>query len=220
MADVETLIRSVVGRGVELVADFNRKRLPEPETPHPFLTGIHQPMTGEMTLVDLPVTGAIPPELDGRYLRIGPNPIAANPAAHHWFRQWGGRRLQLSGVGRCHGGRRSRGRGSIPPAAGGVCPRHRARSRRDEGLPGARHVRALGRSRDGHHGAHGSEPHAGCDTPRSQKRNRFAFAADHALPSRGAIDTRTAPRGDRQSLGCGRGFVGQGDRRAAMDGTS
>ena len=85
MADVETLIRSVVGRGVELVADFNRKRLPEPETPHPFLTGIHQPMAGEMTLVDLPVTGAIPPELDGRYLRIGPNPIAANPAAHHWF---------------------------------------------------------------------------------------------------------------------------------------
>jgi 8'-apo-carotenoid 13,14-cleaving dioxygenase len=85
MADVETLIRSVVERGVELVADFNRKRLPEPETPHPFLTGIHQPMTGEMTLVDLPVTGAIPAELDGRYLRIGPNPIDANPAAHHWF---------------------------------------------------------------------------------------------------------------------------------------
>ena len=85
MADVETLIRSVVERGVELVADYNRKRLPEAATPHPFLTGIHQPMTGEMTLVDLPVTGAIPPELDGRYLRIGPNPIAANPAAHHWF---------------------------------------------------------------------------------------------------------------------------------------
>ena len=85
MADVETLIRSVVERGVEFVADFNRKRLPEPETPHPFLTGIHQPMTGEMTLVDLPVTGTIPAELDGRYLRIGPNPINANPAAHHWF---------------------------------------------------------------------------------------------------------------------------------------
>ena len=85
MADVETLIRSVVERGVELVADYNRKRLPEPATPHPFLTGIHQPMTGEMTLVDLPVTGTIPPELDGRYLRIGPNPIAPNPAAHHWF---------------------------------------------------------------------------------------------------------------------------------------
>ena len=49
--------------------------------PHPFLTGIHQPMTDEMTLVDLPVTGTIPAELDGRYLRIGPNPVAADPAA-------------------------------------------------------------------------------------------------------------------------------------------
>ncbi len=82
---VETAIRSAVGKGIELLADYNRKRLPMPAAPHPFLSGIHEPMTGEMTLVDLPVTGTIPPQLNGRYLRIGPNPIEANPAAYHWF---------------------------------------------------------------------------------------------------------------------------------------
>ena len=82
---VETLIRSTVTKGIGALADFNRKRLPVPAAPHPFLTGIHEPMTEEKTLTDLPVTGIIPPVFDGRYLRIGPNPIAANPAAYHWF---------------------------------------------------------------------------------------------------------------------------------------
>ena len=82
---VETIIRKTVGLGVTALADFNRKRLPEPTTPHPFLTGIHQPMTGEKTIETLAVTGTIPTELDGRYLRIGPNPIAADPASYHWF---------------------------------------------------------------------------------------------------------------------------------------
>ncbi len=81
----ETLIRSAIATGVGIVADFNRKRLPEPTTPHPFLTGIHRPMTDELTLTDLAVTGTIPPVFDGRYLRIGPNPIAADPASYHWF---------------------------------------------------------------------------------------------------------------------------------------
>lgn len=80
---VETAIRSVVAKGIEVVADFNRKHLPK--TDHPFLTGIHQPLGGEMTLVDLPVTGTIPAALDGRYLRIGPNPVAPDPAGYHWF---------------------------------------------------------------------------------------------------------------------------------------
>ncbi|WEK42254.1 MAG: carotenoid oxygenase family protein [Candidatus Sphingomonas colombiensis] len=80
---VETAIRSVVTKGVGIVADFNRKHLPQ--TDHPFLTGIHQPLTGEMTLVDLPVTGTIPAALDGRYLRIGPNPVVPDPAGYHWF---------------------------------------------------------------------------------------------------------------------------------------
>ncbi len=82
---VETAIRSVVTKGVVALAGFNRKRMPAPDTPHPYLTGIHAPMTEELTIEDLPVTGTIPAALDGRYLRIGPNPIAADPASHHWF---------------------------------------------------------------------------------------------------------------------------------------
>ena len=54
--------------------------------PNPFLTGIHQPMTEELVIEDLAVTGTIPAALDGRYLRIGPNPVGpVDPATHHWF---------------------------------------------------------------------------------------------------------------------------------------
>ena len=81
---VETLIRSSVAKGMEAIADFNRKRLDDAE-PHPFLTGAHRPMDRELTLTDLPVTGSIPPALDGRYLRIGPNPAKPDPAGYHWF---------------------------------------------------------------------------------------------------------------------------------------
>ena len=80
---VETLVRSSITKGIETVAAFNRKRMPA--VPHPFLSGIHTPMADELTLTDLPVTGVIPAALDGRYLRIGPNPVAPNPAGYHWF---------------------------------------------------------------------------------------------------------------------------------------
>lgn len=59
----------------------------------PYLTGVHAPMTEEVTLENLPVTGTIPAALDGRYLRMGPNPMAANPDRYHWF----------SGDGMIHG---------------------------------------------------------------------------------------------------------------------
>src|SRR5690606_34473071 len=66
-----------------------------------YLTGIHQPMTTEETIADLAVTGAIPPALDGRYLRIGPNPVTPpNPADYHWF----------TGDGMAHGIRIAGGR--------------------------------------------------------------------------------------------------------------
>jgi carotenoid cleavage dioxygenase-like enzyme len=40
----------------------------------------------ELTLTDLRVTGSLPEHLDGRYLRIGPNPVTApDPAKHKWF---------------------------------------------------------------------------------------------------------------------------------------
>lgn len=82
---VETTIRSVVSKGVTALATFNRGRMRAPDGPHPFLTGLHTPMTEEMTIEDLAVTGSIPPALDGRYLRIGPNPIAADPRTYQWF---------------------------------------------------------------------------------------------------------------------------------------
>jgi len=96
---VETLIRSTVAKGVEALAAFNRKRLPHDDA-HPFLTGIHAPMERELTLTEMEVSGAIPAALDGRYLRIGPNPAAPDPAGYHWF----------VGDGMVHGLRLSGGR--------------------------------------------------------------------------------------------------------------
>jgi carotenoid cleavage dioxygenase len=82
---VASAIRSVVDKGVTTLAAFNRRRIRGPLGPHPFLTGLHAPMSEELTLEELTVTGTIPPSLDGRYLRIGPNPIAADPRTYEWF---------------------------------------------------------------------------------------------------------------------------------------
>jgi 8'-apo-carotenoid 13,14-cleaving dioxygenase len=82
---VETLIRKTVTIGVTKVAEFNRGRL-KADKPNPYLSGIHAPMSGELTLDTLHVSGSIPAELDGRYIRIGPNPVGeANHASYHWF---------------------------------------------------------------------------------------------------------------------------------------
>lgn len=52
----------------------------------PYLTGNFAPVTEELTTFDLPVTGQIPEELEGRLLRNGPNPIdPPDMAHHHWF---------------------------------------------------------------------------------------------------------------------------------------
>lgn len=83
---VEEMIRGTVTKGLLKVAEFNRNRLHALEQPHPYLSGIHAPMTQEVTVTELVVTGTIPAALDGRYLRIGPNPVTPpNPAAYHWF---------------------------------------------------------------------------------------------------------------------------------------
>lgn len=62
----------------------------EPAAPatNRYLEGGYAPVTEEVTAFELPVEGAIPEELAGRYLRNGPNPIdpgALDPATHHWF---------------------------------------------------------------------------------------------------------------------------------------
>ena len=55
-------------------------------TTNPYLSGTMAPVLDEVTAVDLPVTGSLPEELEGRWLRNGPNPIGEVDAAlHHWF---------------------------------------------------------------------------------------------------------------------------------------
>jgi carotenoid cleavage dioxygenase len=82
---VETVIRGTVTACVNKIALFNRA-LARTTSPHPYLNGIHAPMHEELTLTKLAIKGTIPPELDGRYLRIGPNPAGKpNPARYHWF---------------------------------------------------------------------------------------------------------------------------------------
>lgn len=55
-------------------------------TDSPYLSGNFAPVSEERTDRGLPVTGTIPEELEGRLLRIGPNPVEPpDPATHHWF---------------------------------------------------------------------------------------------------------------------------------------
>ena len=69
------------------------------ESELPFhLRGNYAPVQEEVTAFDLPVTGAIPPELSGLYLRNGPNPQSGTSS--HWF----------TGDGMVHGVRLERGK--------------------------------------------------------------------------------------------------------------
>ncbi|MFD5700238.1 carotenoid oxygenase family protein [Streptomyces lasiicapitis] len=52
----------------------------------PFLEGAFAPVTEELTAFDLKVTGRVPRDLDGRYLRTGPNALGLEDVrAHHWM---------------------------------------------------------------------------------------------------------------------------------------
>lgn len=84
----------------ELTSVEPRAETAGPAKQNPFLVGAHAPMAEELTIEDLPVIGAIPAALDGRYLRIGPNPMAADPEHYHWF----------TGDGMIHGLRIENGR--------------------------------------------------------------------------------------------------------------
>jgi carotenoid cleavage dioxygenase-like enzyme len=70
-------------------------------TTNPYLEGNFAPVLSEVTATDLPVTGSVPAELNGRYLRNGPNPaLAPEPSTYHWF----------TGDGMVHGIRLADGR--------------------------------------------------------------------------------------------------------------
>jgi carotenoid cleavage oxygenase len=53
---------------------------------NPYLQGNFAPVHEELTATKLAVSGSIPEQLCGRYLRNGPNPVTApDPASYHWF---------------------------------------------------------------------------------------------------------------------------------------
>ena len=54
---------------------------------NPYLLDNAAPVKEEITAFDLPVQGQVPLELEGRWLRNGPNPMAEIdvPEKHHWF---------------------------------------------------------------------------------------------------------------------------------------
>ncbi|MET9292188.1 carotenoid oxygenase family protein [Streptomyces sp. NPDC003077] len=63
--------------------DHAASHAPGEGAPAPHLAGNFAPVMDELTTHELPVTGAVPPELNGWYLRNGPNPRDA--ASKHWF---------------------------------------------------------------------------------------------------------------------------------------
>ena len=85
MAELSKTVRSTIAKGLGVVASLNRSLLRRRATAHPYLSGIQRPMEEELTLTGLPVTGSIPPALQGRYLRMGPNPIHPDAAGYNWF---------------------------------------------------------------------------------------------------------------------------------------
>ena len=58
-------------------------------TGRPYVTGNFAPLMNEVTAFDLKVIGRVPEALNGRFLRIGPNPVdEPHPLwlmGHHWF---------------------------------------------------------------------------------------------------------------------------------------
>src|SRR5918995_2474770 len=51
-----------------------------------YVSGNFAPVREEIVAYDLAVTGSLPAELSGRYLRNGPNPIGpVDLRTHHWF---------------------------------------------------------------------------------------------------------------------------------------
>jgi 8'-apo-carotenoid 13,14-cleaving dioxygenase len=66
-----------------------------------YLSGNYAPVAEERTVTNLEVVGRLPADLNGRYLRNGPNPLGeVDRATHHWF----------LGEGMVHGIRLSEGR--------------------------------------------------------------------------------------------------------------
>ena len=55
------------------------------DEPNPYLLGVYAPVSEEIDAEDLQVIGKIPDDLNGVYLRNGPNPRFAPEGRYHWF---------------------------------------------------------------------------------------------------------------------------------------
>jgi carotenoid cleavage dioxygenase len=51
----------------------------------PYLEGLYAPIETEIDAVATPVFGEVPRDLNGSYVRNGPNPKRRAPGRHHWF---------------------------------------------------------------------------------------------------------------------------------------
>ncbi len=52
---------------------------------NPYVQGLYAPVDHEVSASDLPVIGEIPRDLNGLYVRNGPNPAKPPEGMHHWF---------------------------------------------------------------------------------------------------------------------------------------
>jgi 8'-apo-carotenoid 13,14-cleaving dioxygenase len=91
MVTRRTILQAGIGLplGMSLASCAPRKDLAKMTSSYEegmYLAGNFGPVSTEQTLTELNVTGQIPRELVGRFLRNGPNPIGdVNTAKHHWF---------------------------------------------------------------------------------------------------------------------------------------
>lgn len=103
--------------------------MPANSTGAPYVAGNFAPLMNEVTAFDLKVTGKIPEALNGRFLRIGPNPVdEPHPlwlVGHHWF----------AGAGMAHGLRLHDGKAEWFRSRF-VVDEHTAKIRRIKPLPG------------------------------------------------------------------------------------
>ena len=58
---------------------------PMTATLNPYLADNFAPIQTELTINELPVLGELPPELNGMFVRNGPNPQFPPLGSYHWF---------------------------------------------------------------------------------------------------------------------------------------
>lgn len=86
MAIKEKAVDRAAEKTTEKSTDKLTDKLADKLAANPFLVANFAPVADENFISDLAVTGTIPEELEGRFLRIGPNPSSKpNPKQYHWF---------------------------------------------------------------------------------------------------------------------------------------